>query len=319
MPPKASYLDVLTKHLFPTLRTVCPERGEEVFGVIDELGITFAFDYVQDRILFQAHPKTKTITVGTRCLERLWAFAYSHFCSFDALRTEKLRDLRTRKVAFDGNERLEKAAALLSWAITWELQARQLRKPPSDVATWPDGLPHPVANPPKKSDEDVADELFLVALGYILHHELAHLRMKHTGQRGVSSVLQEKDADRAAAEWLLGVGLDESEPRFVKRAFGVAVALMWLAAASIHAGLRQSDTHPPGYDRLFQIISQYVTDDMHPVWAFVATGLEMHLHAEKIEYDLEREATSYKDAANYYCDVLSHQGRERATKADHLN
>ena len=122
--------------------------------------------------------------------------------------------------------------------------------------------------------------------------------------KGAESILQEKDADREAAAWLLD-GLDQYDPRFVKRGLGVALACCWLAAVDVHTGPLTDGSHPPGYDRLYQVLERHVSDPMHPIWAFAAMILEMHLHARSASYDVDREFESQQDAVNYYCDVIS--------------
>lgn len=44
----------------------------------------------------------------------------------------------------------------------------------------------------------------------------------------------------------------------LNRLLGVAVAELWLTVFNVFLGRQESNTHPEGYDRLFQVLDQYV-------------------------------------------------------------
>jgi hypothetical protein len=73
--------------------------------------------------------------------------------------------LGATKFDLHGNERLRKAAALVEWAKT--------NIDRSDLSPWPAALPLP-SNEPGQRDEQVASELFLGAIGWILLHEVGY-------------------------------------------------------------------------------------------------------------------------------------------------
>ena len=224
---------------------------------------------------------------------------------FDEMRKAKLADSTTREVKLEGHPALEPASQLLSWAtsVDWRISAEGKRRT-DPLPPWPSGLPRPIQDPPYSSNEDVADKLFLSAVGYILHHELAHLRLRHSPQRGADSIQQENEADLAAATWLLD-GLDEYDNRFIQRALGTAVALLSLAALNVYVPHAGDPSHPAGYDRLTRVLTQFIEDDNHPVWADVGLALETHLHARGLDYDPDRKTVSKRDAVQYYADVIS--------------
>jgi len=300
-----SPISVLRDYLFPTLRSVCPERANDLFGILECHSIICAFDDARDRILFQADTANLRIIVGTQCLERLWSLAYCYFVFFDEMRKANLSNPKTREVGFQGNQTLEMAGELLAWAtsVDWQISAegnhRQDPLPP-----WPEGLPRPIQNPEHGTNEDVADKLFLTAVGFILHHELAHIALGHSPAKGVDSIQQENEADRAAAAWLLD-DLDQNDKRFVQRILGIAVALLWPAAINVYVPSPEHPSHPPGYDRLSRLLSQFVEDDNHQVWAFVRLALETHMHGRRLNYATNRKAASQRDAVEYYMDVIS--------------
>ncbi len=141
-------------------------------------------------------------------------------------------------------------------------------------ADWPSQLPKPVLDPIPASDEQFANELSLYAVAFILHHELSHIRLGHEGS---SQIDLEREADQAAAEWVLGSLPDEQDKRFLARALGMAVALAIMVAYGIHTGKYGGATHPRSYDRLMHVFDQHIRDPNHLAWFFVIAILTLHL------------------------------------------
>lgn len=304
-----SPISILKQFVFPALRRIAPEKGDNLISAIEQKGITFRFIQNEDRILFTSNSINNIISVGEKCLERLWAMSYAYSLFYETMSKAKHRDLSVESIDIKSDPELEKAGELLGWAtsVDWQIKAEgKVRQTP--LPEWPESLPRPIVNPPKCSNEDVADNLFLCATGFVLHHELAHIQFGHTRAKGVESILNEKDADRAAAKWLLD-GLQPSNNEFVQRTFGIAVALLWMATLEAYVPA-SSETHPPGYDRLYQTLSHFVVDDWHPVWSFVSIALTMHLDASGTPFDREMQHKTPRDAVNYSCDVLSKKFRE---------
>ena len=291
------------------LVAVAPEKGPQVLKYIQEKDVKFIVDEKADRILFQANSGQQRIVVGLKCLARLWASAFAYFRIYDDVAKAKLADPKTRERDLRSTERMRQAGDMLKWAIEtdisikWEALTGLSRGSPREAL--PFGLPQPFAESKHASDQHVADELFLMALGYILHHELAHLKLGHVGEKGVVSILQEKDADREAANWLLDGLDDEWTPMFVKRALGIAVGLSWLASLNVYVGPAASKTHPPAYDRLYQVLAQHIEDGAHPVWAMVSLILSLHLQNQGIPFGENVEFGSFQEAANYYVDQIA--------------
>lgn len=299
-----SPIAVLKQFVFPALRRIAPEKGDDLISIIEQKNIKFKFIQGDARILFRADSINGVISVGEKCLERLWAMSYAYFLFYEAMSKAKHRDITVECIDFKSDPELEKAGELLSWAtsVDWQIKAegKQLQTP---LPEWPESLPKPVENPQTASNEDVADKLFLSAVGFILHHELAHIQLGHTKTTGVESILNEKDADRGAAKWLLD-GLQSTDNEFIQRIFGIAIALLWMATLEAYVP-STGETHPPGYDRLYQTLSLFVDDDWHPVWSFTSIALEMHLEASGSQFDQNMQHSTPRDAVNYYCDVLS--------------
>lgn len=303
-----SPIGVLKQFVFPSLRRIAPEKSDYLISEIKNDGITFRFVSDECRILFTADSKQKIINVGEKCLERLWAMSYAYFVFYESMCKAKHKGPSIETIDIGGDSELKKAGELLSWAISvdWQLrvEGKYLATP---LPEWPVSLPKPIENPEKGTNEDIADKLFLSAVGFILHHELAHIRFRHMKTEGVESVLNEKDADREAAKWLLD-GLEQTDMQLVQRVFGIAAALIWLASLDAYVP-HSSDSHPPGYDRLYQILSSLVDEKWHPVWGFVSIALRLHLDASSAAFNTEMTHETPQDAVNYYCDVLSQRFR----------
>jgi hypothetical protein len=166
---------------------------------------------------------------------------------------------------------------------------------------WPDDLPKPIENPRKGIMENVADELCLCSIAYLIHHELAHIRLHHSGG---SNIDIEKEADAEATDWLLNHSLDEWDYKFIKRALGIAVAFEVLTARGIYTRKFGGITHPYSYDRLFQNLDKYINDPQHIVWALIASTLKLHLDNKNIKTP-EVVYADFKECVNSYIDLLS--------------
>ena len=129
------------------------------------------------------------------------------------------------------------ALDLLRWAIICQ-------KSNDTGDNWPEGQPFPVENP---SDGviNAANELCLVTCAFILHHELAHIRLVHSGNVETTvSLAQEKEADIEATDWMFG-DVELSGPVFTKRMLGAsgafvlttAMETLWQGAKPGHASI----------------------------------------------------------------------------------
>jgi hypothetical protein len=301
----ANPIRVLLDHFIPALERVAPERARELEAAITNPGVTFAIEETDEPFLFSANPTTKRIRAGVGCLGRLWATAYAYYCFYTGVRDVKLENVSARELDLKQGDRMTMASRLLEWTVAAEqaIADAKKKKQPIPAIPWPDGLPRPSAHPVPESDEHVADELFLAAGAFILHHELAHLRLGHKLSDDSEEMRRlEYEADMEAARWLLQ-GLDEADDRFLKRAIGIALALAWMTSLAVFIP-EDSESHPPSCDRLYRTLDNFVHDPDHLVWAFADTILRANLEARHADYDEDREATSFKDDVEYCIEIL---------------
>lgn len=288
------------------MQAVAPEKSDVLQDRLVRFGIAFAVDQSEDRIFFTADSGERVITVGLKCLGRLWANSFAYFCIYTSVAEAKTNDPSIREMSLNENERLRQATELLRWATTADIGIKLHQRYGIEFAAseTPTGLPIPFSGNEFASDEHVADELTLVAIGYTLHHERVHIELGHVRCEGADSFEQEKVADMRAAEWLLD-SPDIQPNAMLKRQLGIAVALGWLASREVYVGKSGGNSHPPGYDRLFQVLDQYVEDDNDLIWAFVSVLLGVHLHNGQIELEMDQEFSSFKDCVNYYINEIS--------------
>ncbi len=83
-----------------------------------------------------------------------------------------------------------------------------------------------------------------------------------------------------------------------------------MASMDVYLRPGASRTHPPGYDRLGQILCQFVDEsdfeESEGVWSFVQLALYLHIENRGLRYDPSRlDATSFKEIADYLIDVIS--------------
>jgi hypothetical protein len=258
---------------------VVPEKAAyayQLFGKRVSLTLVDSHEFVMEVDL-----TTGEINVSRFVIELYWCAAYAYVTLYQQKYQGKsahepfIEDLR-------GDDTRD-AMDLLGWAFEkWVNE---------DDPAWPDRLPRPVESPAKNSMENVADELCLVAIAVLLHHEAAHRYLRHEGNASPNESLdRERDADAHAVAMVLD-GIDETSDVFKKRAMGVAVAFGVLAAFSLHQerfgqkGMHYSaggPGHPRRFDRLFNAIDRHISDPNHDVWGILVAILNLHFSNSKV-------------------------------------
>ena len=251
------------KFLHRALVNIAPEREQE----FDDAYAYFHLEYVDSaKWICHVDPRKRFIRLSRRVVEVTWCASYAYMV-FYLKKIQGQRVHEAREIDLHSDQELSAAMQLLSWAYENWLN--------NEDTPWPDHLPQPEESPIKGSFKQVADELCLCAMAYILHHELAHIRLNHSPEE--KSTETERDADYAAADWIMHPSLAEYDPKFVKRALGIAVALEVLTSRGIYTGAFADDSHPPSYDRLVHTLRRFIDDPNHVVWGVVVATLKLHL------------------------------------------
>lgn len=228
---------------------ISPERGDELTPLFDKLTVRLVED---DSCVAEASAQNHTIVIGRAFFESLWCASYAYM--YFRRQMEKLGARR----AFESTPELMAAIDLLVEGVEATTTRRRVR-----FAGRPS--PCPTNTPSLPEHQEFADDMACIALCFIFHHELAHIRLGHTTTADCSWTLdQEKDADALAIDWFLG-RIDEAPSDHpaspAKRIFGILIATSLLIARSLSVARSTSttadvelSTHPMPYDRLARAV-----------------------------------------------------------------
>ena len=232
-------------------------------------GVHLTLTYVEsEQFIFSVNGETGLVTLSTRALEIIWASSYLNGIYYY---TVGKKGGLSKSVAIDPSEEPEVLSAMK--LFDWALNASLGKDVPKD---WPDDLRQPSADVSRDSWENLADELTLVGVGYVLLHEAAHVFLKHDPSTPSGwSIDQEKDADRQAVEWYFQDTAPGSNER-TKRGLGVATVLLARVASAMFTGKFGGQSHPISWQRLDQMIRLMESDGVHPVFAYLAHLLPLY-------------------------------------------
>jgi hypothetical protein len=303
---------LMADHLPNSVFTIAPERRAEFDISLNDFDLIF----VSQRCWkFCAYPERTPgeIWVSRGAVELMWCASLAHFLFYTRMIQRKKFD---RPVEIDphSDPTVSNALLLLRWAIDCQLNHDE-----SD--NWPPNLPRPLQAPPQESDENVADELCLVSCAYFLHHELAHIRLHHATftkeelkkpEIAELSVSQEKEADIAAAEWVLD-GIDAESPMFVKRMLGITQGFLLTTAMGLYGGNLGGNSHPFSYDRLASLLSRFLGNANHVTKGIAFAVLDLHFHNSG--RTLKKQAfADPEEALDALCNQLADEGHARKQK-----
>jgi hypothetical protein len=294
----------MAEHLPNSIFTVAPERESEFDKSLDNFDLILSAGRPWR---FCADPQRREIFVGRGAVELLWCASLAHFLFYSRLVGGRKID-RPTEIDPRSEPAVRSALDLLKWAIDC-----QLTKNTAD--DWPYNLPTPQGAPPDGA-ENAANELCLVSSAFMLHHELAHLNLLHSADvSNVLSLSQEKDADIAAAEWILD-GIDSSGPMFKKRLLGVVGALLMPTIMGLYGWSMGGERHPFSYDRLSSILGRFAYAGDH-VATWVAFAI-LDLHLQNSGRRLQQTSFSDPDEAlQTLCDQLADEAHGRAATEGH--
>ena len=298
--------------LFGLLRRAAPHKAQELDDLTAELRPTFLLDTEEQSILFRTNAALKTIKLGVKCTCRLQAHSVAGGIFISALSTPGYLKMSPQ----ERSQLYAPAEPFLTWAVGRDLQQRLKQR---------DGTERSLDEIISGSEKDLPDDLlaaltheqwvlgqglFTFANAFILLHELGHLHMGHSGCAGLASILQEKDADRFAADWLLDAP-SVSVARRLNCLLGMAIALLWLTVFNVFLGPGHSKTHPRGYDRLFQVLDLAISADDEvesiTVWEFVSRLLFVHMDTAGFQFDPGLLQGTPREQVNYLIDLISKQ------------
>ena len=225
-------------------------------------------------------PNTGTINIPPAAAELIWAAAHQYWVIY----TEYVEDQKAGKDEFDMTANQRRGNAQLAFASA----LNHFKKPTSPRIS---ELPAPCDKAVTNSDIHVANELFLTAIAWILHHEVAHLRCNHPAISAISRD-EEKEADLEATDWIFSTECTAEEQK--KRALGMCVAILVITSLDLESGTFNDASHPKAFDRFDYCLDAVRLEDDHVAYSFSVLMIRLHLATGKHDLPEPREAT-FKD------------------------
>lgn len=249
-----------------SLFQIAPERQREFAQILDNFDIV----YTNERPWrCCADPSARKIFLSRGAVELLWCTARAHYLFYERFIQGKSFAVQSVEIDCASDPLVSESLVLLKWAINCQRDG-------NSADDWPPNLPIPLKTAPAGPD-NAANEICLVSCAFLLHHELAHIRLNHRGNVDTeTSLYQEKDADNLAAEWMLD-GLDTESPIFGKRMLGIVQTTVLTTALGLY-GIRSMGgrTHPFSYDRLAALLERFLGRDNHVAKDIAFSALMLH-------------------------------------------
>ena len=279
--------------LHRALANISPERNSE----FETTYAHFTLEYLDTpKWVCCVDPKTRRhISLSRRVVEVMWCASYAYMVLY--MKEIQGKEITSPKeIDLHKDLEIDQGMKVLKWAYENWINGED--KP------WPADLPQPVSAPETGSFLQVANELCLCSMAFILHHELAHIRLGH--DPSARDLDDERQADYSAAEWIMQSSLREDDPMFIKRALGIAIALEVLTSWGIYTKNFGGNTHPPSYDRMIHTLRRFAHDNNHVVWAVVVAALKLHLDNAKLQTPDVRY-DSFLECAEDFANVLANE------------
>lgn len=286
---------LMDKNVGDSVFRIAPEREKEFSTTLTN----FDLIYFNERPWkFCANPKTREVFASRGAVELIWCASMAHLLFYERLIQGKRFDKPTT-IDPQSDPLVHNALELLRWALNCQFTG-------DNSDNWPSNTPKPVATPTQGSYEEYANELCLVSCAFLLHHELVHIRNHHlAGVGGDWSLSQEKESDIAAAEWMLD-GIDESDPRFVKRMLGIVQANLLATTYGLYGGNLGGNSHPFSYDRLTSLIDRFRCPHSHDIKAFAFAVLDLHFQNTGRRLR-KTKFNDFAEALDAICDQLAEE------------
>ena len=268
---------------------IAPEAAESLDTKVEQLNLTL--EYAENpRVLAEYSPSLATVRVGGSYLDALWAAAHLYLMAIRAYEEAQKKGKDVFGLADDPRV----AAAYLLYLDRLNLVAH------GNVQEWPQNSPKPTRYPYKHTDGYATNELFLVATGWVIHHEIVHAMLGHK-DIGIDSVREEKQADREATRWACTHPANDNE--LFKRAMGIATAILFLIAMDLRLNRHTLTTHPPSWERLLDALDIACPSSDHRIFAFTFVMLDIHLATHGISGNIDRSGT-FRDMCVEACMLL---------------
>ena len=210
------------------LHSVSPSRSQELDDLIQELSVQFHLDVNAYRVNdFWAEFPSRKINIPRLCLFRLKAHAYSYLVVLNNILAR-----REHRVVENLCQREHLVNELLTWATRTDVATTDQDGSEFSIGAVPNDLEDMLNNAAICKESGPAEEGFRHAVAWMIHHELAHIRLGHDDVVDPDIVAQEREADCTAIDWLLSDHTKEAE--LLASVYGITVGLGWLACLRVY-------------------------------------------------------------------------------------
>lgn len=233
---------------------------------------------------FKVTPNDRKISIAVGAQEYLWCACYTFYLVYQKYGHAQQKGQSVLDLL--GDDELREAMVLYKWGYI------QLKSP----TFWPNDCPMPTINPSNEHVK-VANELYLCAMGWILHHEIAHIYKNHKStDDDVKSRQQEDEADKSAAEFILAGIADNATIN--KRCLGGAIAFLVMTSKDLlseEAAIFQENTHPKSFVRLKEVLDKYCIDKDHVAYGLCTVMIHSHMGMRGKQTTINHENKSWKE------------------------
>jgi hypothetical protein len=257
---------------------VAPEKAEDLFARVKHIKLNFVYEPYDHagNFEFSASPRSRVINIHQGALELLWAASFAFPVLFQICRDLQQKG-RDRMNANDFPE-LQQAFRLYGWAL--DKSCKGVCKP------WPREFPNPQNG---DLQTRLATELFLVAVGWILLHESAHILLNHADGPADLLKREEREADAFATGWLLE-GIKDTK-MLQKRSLGIAIANLSLMALDLRAKRLELPEHPRSIERLNANLRNYLSDtDAELARGLAIAVLQAHFSIFGVKHTIDHDS-----------------------------
>lgn len=294
------------------IEAAAPEKAKEWRALRQTYGVTF--HPITDRKGVTLRARGRRVEFDNKTMTWLWLLGFAGWSAF-RLHGPHLLWREMTGAALDGQLRAidptfgdaEGILGALRYAVH---DFRELATFDED-SFWPAGIPRPQADKDGFDiEQQAAFDLLMVAIAYMLLHEVRHVMFNVTGDRPLEPE-EELVCDAFASEFLLQ-GVDDYvaasgeliDDVLAKRQAGIALGGYALYELTPKGGRGGTENYPPIADRLDALLLKVDLPTSHWFWIFASSLLVA------IIVDRDPTATMPDLAGEELCHALVHTLRE---------
>lgn len=237
------------------------------------------------------------IHISDAALNLVWCASYASWFIYQAYVRAQKDGLSEVCLATDAEA--VRALDLYEWAIACVKDERH--------GPWPEGAPRPTRELTIAIPLQVASEIFLAAVGWMILHEFGHLAHSDPMLSTARAKTEEHEADHFATRHILS-GVSDDAVLF-KRSVGLVVANVVLVLLDLLFGRISSDSHPPIEERVSRNLRENELEESNPVHAFATALLQVHLQRFRVPYVLG-EHPQFASFVDDFCLTLNRSRRQ---------